>query len=58
VVGGELVGHHLPLGDGVDKNDKPFLSSFPYLAAPDAGPDSSLKRTEPTHAPTPAPPNE
>jgi hypothetical protein len=58
VVGGELVGNHLPLGDGVDRNDKPFLTSFPYLAAPDAGPDSSLKRNEPTHPGTPAPPNE
>jgi hypothetical protein len=58
VVGGELVGNHLPLGDGVDGNDKPFLSSFPYLAAPDAGPDSSLKRNEPTHPPVPAPPDQ
>ncbi|MFL5850609.1 MAG: DUF4331 domain-containing protein [Solirubrobacteraceae bacterium] len=58
VVGGELVGHHLPLGDGVDRNDKPFLSSFPYLAAPDAGPDSTLKRNEPTHQPVPAPPDQ
>jgi hypothetical protein len=58
VVGGELVGHHLPLGDGVDRNDKPFLSSFPYLAAPDAGPDSTLKRNEPTHPPVPAPPDQ
>jgi hypothetical protein len=56
VIGGELVGHHLPLGDGVDQNDKPFLSAFPYLASPTAGPDSQPKRTEPTHAPTPAPP--
>jgi hypothetical protein len=58
VVAGELVGNHVPLGDGVDRNDKPFLSSFPYLAAPDAGPDSSLKRNEPTHPPVPDPPDQ
>jgi hypothetical protein len=56
VVGGELIGNSLPLGDGVDQNDKPFLTSFPYLAPPTAGPDSAPKRTEPTHDPTPAPP--
>jgi hypothetical protein len=56
VVGGELIGNSLPLGDGVDQNDKPFLTSFPYLAPPNAGPDSAPKRTEPTHDPTPAPP--
>jgi hypothetical protein len=28
------------LGDGVDANDKPFLSSFPYLAAPNPGSDT------------------
>ena len=27
----------MPLGDGVDVNDKPFLPTFPYLAAPDVG---------------------
>lgn len=53
VIGGFLIGNKLPLGDGVDKNDKPFLTQFPYLAAPDAGPDSSLKRFEPDHGPTP-----
>ena len=25
------------LGDGVDANDKPFMSSFPYVASPWAG---------------------
>jgi hypothetical protein len=39
----------VPLGDGVDQNDKPFSSSFPYLAAPTSGFDSALKRTEPAH---------
>jgi Domain of unknown function (DUF4331) len=28
------------LGDGVDANDKPFLSTFPYVAAPHQGYDS------------------
>jgi hypothetical protein len=48
--------HKVPLGDGVDQNDKPFLGSFPYVAPPTAGFDSGPKRTEPTHAPTPAQP--
>jgi hypothetical protein len=54
VIGGELIGKHLPLGDGVDQSDVPFLSSFPYVAAPHDGFDAALKRTEPTHSPTPA----
>ena len=32
------------LGDGVDQNDKPFLSTFPYLAEPDSGFDSHASR--------------
>jgi hypothetical protein len=61
VAGGYLVppdqgGKKLPLGDGVDANDKPFLSSFPYVAAPDSGFDSRLKRNQPSHAPTPGSP--
>src|SRR3954453_11655279 len=56
VVGGFLKGNKLPLGDGVDQNDKPFSSSFPYLAAPDSGEDSTIKRAEPTHDPPPAQP--
>ena len=56
VVGGFLKGNKLPLGDGVDQNDKAFRSSFPYLAAPAAGFDSQLKRTEPAHAPVPGDP--
>ncbi|MEA2219315.1 MAG: hypothetical protein QOJ35_1941 [Solirubrobacteraceae bacterium] len=54
VVGGYLLGTKLPLGDGVDHNDVPFLSAFPYLALPHDGFDSAPKRTEPPHAPTPA----
>jgi len=37
VVAGELIGHKLPLGDGVDANDVPNLASFPYVAAPFSG---------------------
>jgi hypothetical protein len=54
VVGGFLKGNKLPLGDGVDQNDKPFRASFPYVASPRSGFDSQLKRTEPAHAPVPA----
>jgi Domain of unknown function (DUF4331) len=61
VAGGFLVpaeegGLKLPLGDGVDVNDKAFLSSFPYAAAPDSGFDSRLKKDQPTHPPTPGEP--
>jgi hypothetical protein len=52
VIGGELIGKKLPLGDGVDQNDVPFLTQFPYVAAPHDGFDSALKRIEPKHAPT------
>ncbi|HEY1370294.1 MAG TPA: DUF4331 domain-containing protein [Gaiellaceae bacterium] len=40
-VGGALIGHALPLGDGVDKNDVPFLQSFPYQADPFSGFDNT-----------------
>jgi hypothetical protein len=54
VVAGFLVGNQVPLGDGVDRNDKQFLSHFPYLAAPDSGFDSNpSQRIEPAHQPTP-----
>ena len=56
VVGGFLKGNKLPLGDGVDQNDVPFRSAFPYVAAPRNGFDSALKRSEPAHDPTPAQP--
>src|SRR3954466_8601218 len=49
VVGGFLKGNKLPLGDGVDQNDVAFRDTFPYVAAPHAGLDSQLKRTEPNH---------
>jgi Domain of unknown function (DUF4331) len=54
VVAGILVGNPVPLGDGVDRNDKQFLSHFPYLAAPTSGFDSKpSRRIEPAHSPTP-----
>ena len=54
VVAGELKGNHVPLGDGVDANDKPFLSTFPYVPATNSGFDSQIpKAIAPTHAPTP-----
>jgi Domain of unknown function (DUF4331) len=55
VVAGFLKDNKVPLGDGVDQNDKPFLPAFPYLAAPTSGFDSAPStRTEPGHAPVPA----
>jgi hypothetical protein len=55
VIAGFLKDHKVPLGDGVDRNDKPFLSEFPYLAAPTSGLGSAPStRTEPGHAPVPA----
>jgi hypothetical protein len=54
VVAGFLVGNQVPLGDGVDRNDKQFLHHFPYLAGPDSGFDSNpSQRFEPAHPPTP-----
>ena len=54
VVAGFLVGNQVPLGDGVDRNDKPFLDHFPYLAAPHSGFASDpSQRFEPAHPPTP-----
>jgi len=54
VVAGALVGNKVPLGDGVDRNDRDFLTSFPYVAPPTSGFDGAMKRTEPAHAPDPA----
>jgi hypothetical protein len=54
VIGGYLIGKKLPLGDGVDHNDVPYLSGFPYVAPLESGFDSSLKRGEPKHDPTAA----
>jgi hypothetical protein len=52
----EQGGKQIPLGDGVDVNDKPFRSTFPYVALPDSAFNSKLKRVEPAHAPVPQPP--
>jgi uncharacterized protein DUF4331 len=49
-------GKQIPLGDGVDQNDKPFRSAFPYVATPRDGFSGIVKRTEPAHAPVPQPP--
>ena len=55
VFAGFLKDNKVPLGDGVDQNDKPFLSAFPYLAGPTSGFDSAPStRVEPGHAPVPA----
>ena len=44
----------VPLGDGVDVNDTPFLNEFPYLATPESGFDSNpSQRIEPAHPPVP-----
>ena len=37
VVAGELVGYPNDLGDGVNANDVPFTSTFPYVALPHSG---------------------
>jgi len=43
------------LGEGVDRNDKPFLETFPYVASADSAFDSKpSQRFEPPHEPTPA----
>jgi hypothetical protein len=49
VVGGALIGHSLPLGDGVDANDQPNLHAFPYVPAPFSGFDNTKGVTNPTH---------
>jgi hypothetical protein len=58
VIAGALLkpAKNVPLGDGVDRNDKPFRSQFPYVALANDGFNSQLKRTEPQHAPVPQPP--
>jgi Domain of unknown function (DUF4331) len=48
-VGGALIGHALPLGDGVDANDQPLQQSFPYAADPFSGFDNTKGLLTPTH---------
>ena len=58
VIAGALLSpaKNIPLGDGVDQNDKPFRAQFPYVGLANDGFNSTLKRTEPQHAPVPQPP--
>ncbi|MFE1287947.1 DUF4331 domain-containing protein [Streptomyces sp. NPDC058751] len=44
VVEGELVGSKNDLGDAVDKNDKKFEKSFPYVALPTSGSRGALAK--------------
>jgi hypothetical protein len=46
-VGGALIGHSLPLGDGVDSSAVPFQSSFPYEADPFSGFDNTKGQQKP-----------
>jgi hypothetical protein len=48
-VGGVLIGHSLPLGDGVDANDVPYMTTFPYQADPFSGYDNTKGKDYPTH---------
>src|SRR5436190_3436018 len=48
-VGGALIQHSLPLGDGVDSNDVSLQQSFPYEADPFSGFDNTKGQTYPTH---------
>jgi len=49
-------GKQIPLGDGVDRNDKPLRAQFPYVPLANDGFSSQPKRSEPQHAPVPQPP--
>ena len=46
-VGGALIGHSLPLGDGVDANDVPYMTTFPYQADPFSGFDNTKGQQKP-----------
>ena len=55
VIAGFLVDNKVPLGDGVDQTDVPFLNQFPYLSDPQSGFDSNPGQyVEPAHPPVPA----
>jgi hypothetical protein len=49
-------GKQIPLGDGVDINDKQFRTTFPYVALPDSAFDAKIGRVEATHPAVPQPP--
>jgi hypothetical protein len=51
VVAGALIGKNVPLGDGVDTNDKSFSDRFPHVAAPTSGFEAQLKRNDVPPAP-------
>jgi len=54
LVGGFMKNNKIAAGDGVDQNDKPFLDTFPYQAAPTSGFEQAVgRRVEPPHLPTP-----
>ncbi len=46
-VGGVLIGHSLPLGDGVDANDVAYTATFPYQADPFSGYDNTKGEQKP-----------
>jgi hypothetical protein len=46
-VGGALIGHSLPLGDGVDANDVPYQATFPYQADPFSGFENTKGQQKP-----------
>jgi hypothetical protein len=58
VIAGALLSppKNVPLGDGVDQNEKPFRAQFPYVGLAYDGFNSNIKRIEPPHAPVPQPP--
>jgi hypothetical protein len=47
VVAGALIGHSLPLGDGVDANDVKYSTTFPYQADPFSGFDNTKGQLKP-----------
>lgn len=51
---GFMRGNKVPLGDGVDQDDRPFLPTFPYQSVPNNGFNQRpSRRVEPPHLPTP-----
>jgi hypothetical protein len=46
-VGGVLIGKDLPLGDGVNANDVPFVASFPYVQEAPSGFDNPKGEQKP-----------
>jgi hypothetical protein len=46
-VGGVLIGHSLPLGDGVDANDVRYQTTFPYRVDPFSGFDNTKGELKP-----------